>query len=443
MTKKYLLSALLLSVCLSGCGVTDYLGDDKEKPPLPGERISILDSRGVLRPDEGAKVAGFSQPQAWQNDSWPQAGGKPDHSMQNLALSSKALQKVWSADIGDGSKSRLPLTSQPVVAGKSIFTLDTDSMLSAFSTDDGKRRWSVSVRQPEEEDAAISGGIAFDNGLVYVTAGYDELVAVDAQNGEIKWRGATPAPSRAAPTVFNGRVFVTTINNTIVALNAANGKVEWEFSGLGENKGLVGAASPAAVGDLVIPAFSSGELYALRSTNGSVAWSDNLANTTRLGGVGGLSDIRGLPVVDNNIVYAISFGGKMVAVDVRTGARQWQKDISGAKTPSVVGNRVFVITSQAQIAAFDKDTGATLWVSQLARYEDPKDKTGPVLWSGPIFAGGRLLAFSTDGRAAEINPESGTLVREWETGENIKTAPVIANGTLYLLSEDGDLLAYR
>ena len=443
MTKKYLLSVLLLSVGLYGCGATDFLGDDKEKPPLPGERISILDSQGVLRPDETAKVSGLSIPQAWQNDSWPQAGGKPDHSMQNLALSSKALQKVWSADIGDGSKSRLPLTTQPVVAGKSIFTLDTDSMVSAFSTDDGKRRWSASVRQPDEDDAVISGGIAFDNGILYVTAGYDEVVALDAGNGQIKWRGGIPAPSRAAPTVVNGRVFVTTISNSIVALNATDGKQEWEFSGLGESTGLVGAASPAAVGDLIIPAFSSGELYALRSANGSVAWSDNLANSTRLGGVAALSDIRGLPVVENSIVYAVSFGGKMVAVDTRTGARIWQRDISSAKTPSIVGNRVFVISTQGQIASFDKDTGAVIWVSQLARYQDPKDKTGVVLWSGPIFAGGRLLAFSSDGRAAEINPEAGTLVREWETGENIKIAPVIANGTLYLLSEDGDLLAYR
>lgn len=443
MTKKFILPALLLSVGLYGCGVTDYLGDDKEKPPLPGERISVLDSRGVLRPDETAKVAGFSMPQAWQNDSWAQVGGKPDHSMQNLALSSKGLQKVWSASIGDGSKSRLPLTTQPIVAGKSIFTLDTDSMLSAFSAEDGKRRWSVSVRQPDEEDPVISGGIAFDNGLLYVTAGYDEVVALDAGTGEVKWRGATSAPSRAAPTVINGRVFVSTMNNSLVALNANDGKQEWEFSGLGESTGLIGAASPAAVSDLVIPAFSSGELYALRAANGSVAWSDNLASSTRLGGVSGLSDIRGLPVVDNNIAYAISFGGKMVAVDTRTGARIWQTEISSAKTPSVVGNRIFVISSQSQIAAFDKDTGTVVWVSQLARYEDPEKKSGTVLWTSPIFAGGRLLAFSTDGRAAEIDPSAGTLLREWQTGEVIKIAPVIANGTLYLLSEDGDLLAYR
>lgn len=442
MTLKKILPVLLLSASLYGCGALDFLGDKQEKPPLPGERIAVLDARQDLRPDQDAKIAALNIPAAVQHD-WPQAGGKPDHSMQHLALSTKALKKAWSSSIGDGSRKRLPLTAQPVVAGKTIFTLDTDSEVAAFSTEDGKRRWSASVRPAEEADAAISGGIAYDNGIVYVTAGYDEVVAVDAQNGQVKWRGVIPAPSRAAPTILDGRVFVTTISNTIIALNAATGIIEWEFSGLGESTGLIGAASPAATSELVIPAFSSGELYALRVTNGSVAWSDNLSSSVRLGGMTGLSDIRGLPVVDGNMVYAISYGGKLAAIDVRTGARQWQRDISGTKSPAVVGNGVYVISAQGQIAAFDKDTGGVAWVSQLARYEKAENKTGVIIWAGPIFAGGRLLAFSTDGRAAEINPEEGTLIREWKTGEDIRISPIVADGTLYLLSEDGDLVAYR
>lgn len=443
MTLKKILPVLLVGVALTGCGVGDFLGGKEERPPLKGERIAVLDAQRNLRPDDNAKIGAFAMPDAWANESWPQAGGTPDHATQHLSLSQKALQKLWSADIGDGSKSRLPLTAQPVVAGKSIFTLDSNSALSAFSTEDGKRRWTTNLRKPDEKDAAISGGISYDSGTIYATAGYDEIVAIDAQDGKIKWRAATAAPSRAAPTILGGRVFITTIGNTLLAFNAADGKAEWEFSGMGQTTGLVGAASPAAHGDMVVPAFSSGELYALRTANGSVAWSENLSNSLRLGGISGLSDIRGLPVIDNNVVYAISFGGKMVAVDIRTGARLWQKEISGAKTPAIVGNRVFVISTDAQIVSLDKDTGSVIWVSQLARYKDQVAKSGPILWSGPLFAGERLFAFSNDGRTAEIHPEQGTLVREWKTGKDVRIAPLVAGGTLYILSEDGDLTAYR
>jgi len=442
MKRALLISSLLLSVSVGACS-DGFFGGEKEKPPLAGTRVSVLDYEKDLRPDDNAADATpFASADQFQNDIWPQAGGYPGHAMQNLALSSNQLQRAWSVDIGEGSRSRLPLTAQPIISGKSIFTLDTDANLSSFSTD-GQKRWTVEVRDVTEEDPVISGGIAADAGFVFVTAGYDELLCVDGQKGDIKWRTKLTSPSRAAPTVIGGRVYVTTLSNSVLAVNAADGKVEWEFAGLGQGTGLIGAASPAATTELVVPAFSSGEIYALRSGNGTVAWSDNLSNSVRLGGMTALSDIRGLPVIDENVVYAISFGGKFAAIDLNTGARLWQKDIAGAKTPWVSGNRIYVISSESQIVSLDKKTGSVLWVSQLARFEDKEEKSGPILWTGPLMAGSRLMAFSSDGRVAEISPEKGTLVREWNSGADVRISPIIAGGTLYILGEDGDLAAYR
>ena len=441
--KKHLLPVLLLSIGVAACGNSSLFGKP-ERPPLKGDRISVLDFEKDLRPENDVTgVSAFSAGDVWQNDSWPQTGGNPDHSMGNLALSQKGLKRVWSSHIGQGSRKNLPLTAQPVIAGKSIFTLDSEAMLSAFSTEDGSKRWSISVAQPDEDDKVISGGISTDGGVVYVTAGYDEVVAVDGQKGDIKWRAKLASPSRAAPTIAAGRVFVTTLSNSILALDVANGAVQWEFAGLGQSTGLIGAASPAATADVVVPAFSSGEIYALRAGNGSVAWSDNLASAVRLGGVGGLSDIRGLPIIDGNTVYAISFGGKAAAIDITSGSRIWQKDISGAKTPWVAGNRLYLISSEGQILSLDKETGAVIWVSQLARFQNKEKREGGIYWTGPIMAGGRLLAFSTDGRVAEVDAAKGTLIREWDSGEDIKISPIVAGGTLYILGDDGDLSAYR
>lgn len=441
MKRLSILTALLLSVGVNACS-DGFWGGEKEKPPLPGERISVLDQGRALRADDEKQIP-FTQADQWQNDSWPQAGGTPTHAMQNLALASGGLKRIWSSDIGEGTRKKLPLTTQPIVIGNTIVTLDTDSMLSAFSIEDGSKRWETNVRDSVEEDPVISGGIAAEGGFIYVTAGYDEILCVDAQKGDIKWRAPLAAPSRAAPTIVDGRVFVTTMNNSILALDAAQGKVLWEFAGLGSSTGLVGSASPASNADLVVPVFSSGEIYALRSGNGSVAWSDNLSNSLRLGGLTALSDIRGMPVIDDNMVYAISYGGKMAGIDLRSGARLWQKDIAGPKTPWVAGSGIFVITSENQIVALDKTTGTVLWVSQLARYKDKEDKTGPILWTGPIMAGNRLMAFGSHGRVAEIDPAKGTLIREWEAGDSVTISPVISGGTLFILEDDGTLTAYK
>lgn len=430
---------------LSACGMGNFLGGKEEKKPLPGARIAVLDFEKDLRPDAAAvsNAGDFANDSARANNGWTQAGGDASHAMYNLAFTAKQPTRVWQTGIGSGSRKNLPLTAQPIVAGETIYALDTDSTLSAFSIQDGQKRWSVSIRDPNEDDSVISGGIAFDGGLIFVTAGYHEILAVDAQKGDIKWRAKLPSPSRAAPTATGGRVYVTTMNNTVLAMDAANGAVLWEYAGLGQSTALIGAASPAATSDMVIPAFSSGEIYALRAGNGSVAWSDNLASALRLGGMTTLSDIRGLPVVDGNVVYAISYGGKTAAIDLQTGARLWSRDIAGSKTPWVSGNRLFLISSEAQIVSIDKESGAVVWISQLARFEDKEKRTGPIIWTGPMMAGGRLLAFSTDGRVAEVSAGSGTLIREWNNGEKVSIAPLLVNGTLYILGDDGDLNAYR
>jgi outer membrane protein assembly factor BamB len=362
--------------------------------------------------------------------------------MQNLALNEGELSRIWTADIGEGT-GRVPLTAQPIVADGKVFTLDTRARLSAFEIEKGKRVWETDVKAPDEDEAVIGGGASFSDGTLYVTSGYNEALAVNPQNGEIVWRVNLIAPARAAPTVMQGRVFITLLNNTIVALNAGNGKIIWEYNSIGESAGLLGAASPAADRDVIIPGLSSGDLLALRVENGALAWQDNLSRSLRLGGISGLADIRALPVLEGDLIIAISYGGKMAAIDKRTGNRIWQRDISGSETPWIANNVFYVLNSENELIALDKTNGAIFWMSELKKFENAQKRQGPIVWTGPIMAGGRLIVASTNGRIIEINPTTGETLRETKTGRTVRIAPIVAGGTLYLLSEDGTLSAYR
>jgi outer membrane protein assembly factor BamB len=429
------LSLLLLCGCSKISGIFD--ADDEKR--LTGERISVLELEESLEPDNAALEAeGLITPQAWKNEFWPQAGGYPNHSMQNLALSEGALTKSWSASIGKGTTDRLPLTAQPIVVDGQIYTLDTRGQLSAFDAKTGKTLWTKDVSDPDEGDPVIGGGIAYAAGILYVTNGYRELIALQPAKGEILWRKNIGTPSRAAPTILDGRAFVITIDNRLLALNAADGTQLWEYTGLSENATLVGAASPAASRDIVIPAFSSGELMALRVENGSVAWGDNLSSVKRAGGLTSIADIKALPVIDKNLVIAVSFGGKLVAIDIASGQRVWQRDIGSTNTPWVAGNHIFVLSTENNLVAVGRDTGAIRWVTKL------QSKDGePVFYAGPVFAGGRLFLAGSNGYMMEIDPQQGKKLREWEIGGAVTLPPVIAGGVMYVLSENGTLTAYK
>lgn len=425
---------------LAGCSSVGDMFSSDDKKPLPGERIPVLALEKQLEPESAAlKAQGFIAPDAWRNEFWPQAGGYPNHAMQNLALGTGALHTAWTAKIGEGASRSLPLTAQPVVVDGRVFTLDTDSHLSAFDAQSGKPLWSVSVRPDGEDEAVIGGGLAYSAGTIYVTTGYAGVLALDPDNGKVRWKSDISSPARAAPSVVDNRVFVTTLDNRLIALDTASGKNLWEYAGINDAAGLVGAASPAATSDIVIPAFSSGEIVALRVENGAVAWSDTLSSAVRSDNLAGLSDISGLPVIDKGTVFAVSFGGGLVAIDERTGTRIWQREISGSDTPWVAGNHLFVVTTDNRLVALGRDTGAIRWVSSLQK--GAKDE--PVLWSGPVLAGGRLILVNTRGLMIEVSPETGELIRSQDLGAPVSMPPLVAGETLYILADNGTLMALR
>ena len=159
----------------------------------------------------------------------------------------------------------------------------------------------------------------------------------------------------------------------------------------------------------------------------------------KFGGLDTISDIKALPVIDKGLIFAISFSGRLVAIEERTGTRVWQREISGSQTPWLAGNHLFVLSSENQLIALGREKGAIRWVKSLPRMEDGE----PLVFNGPVLAGGRLIVAGTDGRVIEVSPENGEIIREWDAGDTIIAPPIVANETLYLLSKNGTLTAYK
>ncbi len=431
-----------MTLALGACSkVTSVFDSDADEPKLEGQRMSVLELQKTLQPDSENRE--LITPEPWSNAFWPQAGGYPNHSMQNPALANEA-GRAWKTSIGAGSSDGLPITAQPVIAEGRAFTLDTNFNLRAFDLQSGKEVWKTGVENDEEDEDVISGGVSYANAHLFVTNGYAEILKVKAGDGSIVWRKRLPAPSRAAPTVIDGRVFISTLDNRVVALDENTGDTLWIYVGIAETAGLLGAASPAANADIVVAVFSSGEVTALRVENGSVAWSDNISSARQYGGgLESLSDIKALPVLDRGLVIVLSFGGKMVAFDQASGARVWQREIGGAETPWTAGNFLFVLSGDNQLIALNLEDGRIIWVTPLPRYKNEEEKTGPLVWKGPVMGGGRLILHGTDGEMLEVNATNGKVLRAWDSDRSPAASPVIAAKTLLLLAADGTLTAYR
>jgi outer membrane protein assembly factor BamB len=243
--------------------------------------------------------------------------------------------------------------------------------------------------------------------------------------------------------VSDGRVFVVTVENELVVLAADDGRRLWVHNGIPETASLLGSASPAVEGEVVVVAYSSGELYALTVETGRPLWSDNLASTSNLDAVSTLADIRGWPVIDRGRVYAASHSGRMAAIDLRSGERAWEQELGSTHTLWVAGDYVYILSNDNELLCLTRDEGKVRWVRLLPSYENEKKKKDSMTWAGPVLGGDRLIVLSSDGGALSISPYTGEPLGRDEMSAGGYFSPVIADNSLYVLTDDAKLSAYR
>ena len=117
---------------LGGCETArTILGTDKEPPPIPGKRISVLALEKSLEPDPESVAVIIELPRPKNNPEWAQTGGSATHSMEHPAADG-SLSKVWSIRFGKGETKNNPLLAGPIVVKQMLFTLDAESNLSAI-----------------------------------------------------------------------------------------------------------------------------------------------------------------------------------------------------------------------------------------------------------------------------------------------------------------------
>ena len=428
-----------LAAPLAGCQMYDDMFGIKKKP-LPGERQTVLAGSRALA--DGSAAQRVAVPAPTDVAEWPQPGGTAAHEGGHPALPG-SFSRAWSAGIGSSSGYRRRITAQPVVAGGRVFTMDSDGMVSAFDAGSGRYLWSVETEPPNDRSTNVGGGVSVGGDTVFATTGRAEILALEAATGAVRWRAPLGAPGRSAATVTAERLFVGTLDNQMLGLSATDGKRLWSYQSPATETLVLGLPAPAYVDGIVVAGFGSGEMVALRGTSGTVVWSDTLASSRGRTSIADLSAIRGMPMVKDGRVYAASLGGVLLANDLRSGRRLWEVEFASGETPWVAGDWVFAVSAGAEVAAINRADGAVAWVRQLDRFDNPERERGPITWCGPVLAGGRLFLGNTSGNAVLLDPATGETTGTLSLPGALTIAPVVAGGTMFMVTDNGTLLALR
>ena len=440
------------AAALSACSTVDRIGDvlnpfdggeaPAQTAPQDG-RISILAFEQQLTPDPALAGRAITTPAAVTLADWSQPGGTADNSPSNVS-GAAVLQRVYRANLGEGSNNRVQVAAPPVIADGRLYFLDADHRVHAVDAGNGDRIWTENLRSESSRDrVARGGGVAVSGGRVFVTTGFGFVVSLDASNGNQVWRTEAGAPFHSAPAVSGGRVYAITNDSELIAFDAGTGAVGWTHQAIAEPARILSAPSVGIEGDTVVAPFASGEVTALVSANGRRLWSDSLSRSGRLTSLSAINDIAGRPVIDNGMVFAASHSGVLGAIDLRSGQRVWARPFASTQTPWIAGDVLYAVSVDGELVAFDRATGSIYWVQQLRRYEDEDDREGRVSWTGPIMVGSRLVLANSLGQVISVSPENGQTVATEDVDDPVFIPPVSANGRIYIVTDEARLVVFE
>jgi outer membrane protein assembly factor BamB len=427
----------------SGIRTPSFFGLLNKKPKeraAEGQRIPVLGAAEKIEVSPSLQGVDFSVPPPAPQTSWPLPGGDPEQSVEHLDAG-QTLHVAWRKSIGIGTTKRSHVTAPPIVADGVIYTLDGMGGLDASDAGTGREIWRDQFAPRRGFDReAFGGGLAYADGTLFVTSGYRFVAALDARTGDVKWRYDTIAPMHGAPNVADGKLFTVDVNDQLMAFDTASGKLVWTYQALTEPARMLEASSPAISGSVVVAPFASGEIVALSTLNGQQLWEDTLSQTSRDNALSEIRDIGGRPVIYRGDVIAGSHSGVLAAIDLHTGQRRWSLPISTITTPWPAGDVVYSTDTAGKLICISRDSGQVYWIDDLNKGVKKKLRA---TYSGPVLADNRLLLVDSLGRLDAFDPKTGKRTATVKLGSPAFLNPIGVNGTLYVLTLGGDLVAIR
>jgi outer membrane protein assembly factor BamB len=385
----------------------------------------------------------------------------------------KNLPSKWSPS-GENLSWKAPYggRSAPVVMGDRLYVFNSvgkaetlQERVMCLNADTGKVLWEHKYNVflsdvPPHRAAWSSPAIDPETGNVY-TFGVGGTLLGFNKDGKILWEHSlteemglvtTHGGRTVSPIVEGGLVIVSGVTTgwgeqaragqRFIAFDKRNGQTLWVSSPGGRPYDTT--YSPAVITDvdgtrLLIQGGGDGTIHAIKVWTGEPVWRYVISKR-------GIN--TGVALAGNNVIVShseenldTSEMGLLAAVDIRSKGEIKKEQVKwshigwqgGFSSPLVDGDRLIQVDNGANMYAVDVNTGKTLWQHNLGTIQ----KASPVLADGKIYVG------SENGRFWILKPTQAKVevLNEVQLGsegniEQIIGSPAVSNGRIFLVTSD-------
>lgn len=339
-----------------------------------------------------------------------------------------------------------PIVGNPVIKNGVAYSVSESGSLFAIDLSNGNQEYPYALQQGTSFGPQLGSKyliLATDGGLVEAIdtdAGkrawqYNGGQGAATSRTESPVSGMTGAAHIGAPTTIQpanpnntihgiaasgGMVYIS-YSNRVVALDEGTGKETWIRALAGG--GQIGAGQQA------IYIAHKGSVSALSKTGGALLWSAKSGET--FGTVPS-------PAITNNYVYVANTQGQVLALDTRNGQVAWAYQTSGwiMSTPAQIGQLVVFGTNGNEVVALDASSGYVRWSAKV---------DGPV-WAKPSGAGENMQSLivvgANDKYIHAFDPGTGMQVWEYPATDWVFSGAVSQDGRDFVAGTyDGEIMA--
>lgn len=320
-----------------------------------------------------------------------------------IAQPVSVLQPIFSVDVGNKKVSKKdPLALQVGYSNGQTVTASRGGELTGFDNA-GQRLWSINV------DEQITGGVTIDSlsqtAIVSTRSGL--VMAFDSTTGAKRWQKQLSGSVLTPALVSNNRVVLSANDGFLHGLSLQTGQSIWQFATQVPAISVRGSAAPTLLDDkTALLATADGRLHAITLDNGLPQWSRRVGVGAGSSEVERMSDVDGMPVVDNNQLYAISYSGQLLGIDLTSRQVMFVNELASLKSLAVNDQQIIATSLEGKVVAYDRNNGNVLWESEALAYRD---------LTNPVMIGNYIAVGDLEGVVHLFNPANGDIVSRVQT----------------------------
>ncbi len=338
------------------------------------------------------------------------------------------IKKIWSAGVGDGQgKGLYKLT--PAIQGDVIYAASAEGLVRAFDRSRGKSLWKEDMETP------LSGGVGVYENALLLGSSEGFVLKVDAGSGEQLWSTRLTGEILAAPQ-GNGRVVVAqTYDGKLHGLDFDSGEKLWTYDSNVPVLTIRGTSTPILNGDRLYAGFANGRVLAFNAQSGSILWEVRVAISQGRSEIERIVDVDGSMELAGTELYAASYQGRLVAIEVSDGRKIWQQDVSSVSGVSRGFSNVYVADEDGTLSAYLRNGQGVRWT---------QDALGFRGLSRPTPVSSYVAVGDFEGYIHLVSQVDGTFAgRVKADGDGVRADMLRDGNVLYVFGNSGKLVVYE